>query len=340
MSYMSTTSEWSKEVFSAIRSTPTDLAVLVGYVFAAVLAFRFVAMPPPARAVVVTPLLLFVPGYALAAAAYPRRHEGRRTWRLRQTSGGNPGAGLHPIERAGLSFGISLALLPLIGGALWAAFDELSTGIVLFGLTAFTLVAVVVATVHRFRLPASERFRVGLWPQLRRFRGWLVGPSTWRTAVNLFLVVAVTLSAVAFVYAFAVPTTGESYTTAMLVTEQDDEYVASGYPTTFTAGEQQPLTLQLTNDERTATDYTVVAALEVPEEGDAAPPTMVRSELDRFQVTLQPGETVQREHAVAPETVGEDLRLSYYVYKDGAPEMPDAESAYRDLHVWITVEQP
>lgn len=318
---------------------PADLAAVAAYAVVALLVTELVAMPP-VRAVVVTPLLLFVPGYVFVAAIYPDRHQGARRFGLRSGQRRDHLSGIHPIERAGLSFGISVALLPLIGGTLWALFSRLSLEIVLFGLVTFSLAMAIVASARRSKVPADKRFRVRFWSQLRRFWAWLTGQSNGQTAVNLFLVASVAVAAAVFVYAFAVPISGESYTTAMLVTEQDGEYVTSGYPTTFTAGESETLTLQLSNHEGSETRYTVVAAVEAVEDEGNSPSIVLRSELDRLEMTLRPGETVRREHAVTPETVGEDLRLSYYVYKGDAPDTLDAESAYRDLHVWITVERP
>jgi hypothetical protein len=35
---------------------------------------------------------------------------------------------------------------------------------------------------------------------------------------------------------------------------------------------------------------------------------------------------------------GEELRLTYYVYRDEVPETPSAETADGYVHLWVTVQ--
>lgn len=337
MSHKTPTTERVKESLMTLGSVPADLAAATGYALVSALTLWFVGMASPLRAVVAVPLILFVPGYVLVAALYPGDGSARRM-DLRGSVGVLPtDDGIYVAERILLSFGMSVALLPLIGGFVWATSGGFSLLDILFGYATFVIVTGGVAALRRTSLPADERFRVRLLQRLRRFRRWIVGRRTNETVVNLFLVGAVLVAAATFTYALAVPTSGESYTTAMLVTERNGEYVASGYPTTFEAGEPRSLTLQLTNHEGTETAYTVVVVVEDVERGGNDVSVVRQSELERVGLTLQPGETVRHDHAVSPNIVGENLRLSYYVYKGEAPETPRTSTAYRNLRLWISV---
>lgn len=333
------TAEWSKRFVSALRSVPSDLGVLTSYVLVATVVVEFTTTVPPVRAVVVLPLVLFAPGYGVVSVAYPGRRAGRRRNYLLNSSDDTTSiTRLTGAERLFLSFGMSIALLPIVGVAAAATVGGISPGVVLISLSGLTLLSVGVAGIRRFRLPPEERFRTHLWPNVRRFRSWLVRPSPGETAVNLLLVTGLLLAVGTLGFGLLVPSEGESFTTATLVTEQGGEYVAAEYPTEFTAGEPQSLTLTLESNERSETTYTVITAVERVDRTDGSISILERSELDRSTVQLRPGETHRMEQDVAPDLVGESLRLSYYVYRGEPAATPSDSSAYRDLHLWIDVE--
>ena len=336
-SYLTDAKQWRRDADTLLGCVPSDLAFVVAYVVVAVLALGFVPMSPPARALVGGPLVLFVPGYALVAAAYPRESDGGRTSRLAFGRRGRSDRGLSGVERVLLSFGTSVAVIPLVGFAAWVAFGTFTRPIVLAALAGFALLLVPVGALRRNNLPADERFTFRPTARARALAAWLFGSSTTTVVTNVLLAGGVVLAAVTLTYAFTVPTDGESYTSTALLTETEGELTASEYPTTFTAGEPESLVFQLTNNEGVSAEYTVVVAVERVEGSGSDLTVRERSELDRIQLSAQPGETVRHDHTVAPEMVGEDLRLSYYVYRDEPPADVDASSAYRTLHLWITV---
>jgi uncharacterized membrane protein len=326
-----------KEIRSTVSSFPTDLAIVKAYVIVAALTLTYLSLGLPLRAILAMPLLLFVPGYALVAAIYPRCIDCGRSEVLFREEITDTDTGLHVIERMFLSIGMSVAVLPILGVLTWAAVGEISTEIVLFGVSAFTLGAITVGAFRRTNLTAAEQFCIKPSRGIRRFRSWLVGPSTRETAVNVLLVGAIVLSVSTLTFAFVVPITGESYTSAMLVTEQDGEFVAGNYPTSFTAGEPETLTLTLSNHEGETTGYTVVTTVERVDRSGGDITIVEQSELDRSTMRLASDETVREQYTLAPELTGENLRLSYYVYRGQAPVSPNDDSAYRNLHLWITV---
>ena len=74
---------------------------LILVVFLTSLCILFVLIPPldetPVRIILGLPLVLFLPGYSLIAVLFPRKGD------------------LDAIERIALSFGLSIALVPLLG---------------------------------------------------------------------------------------------------------------------------------------------------------------------------------------------------------------------------------
>ena len=109
---------------------PANLALVITLTLACIL---FVLVPPlnetPVRIVLGLLLVLFLPGYSLIAALFPRRGD------------------LDGIERIALSFGLSIAVVPLIGLALNYTQYGIWLVPVLLGLSLFTVLLAVVAGV-------------------------------------------------------------------------------------------------------------------------------------------------------------------------------------------------
>jgi len=90
-------------------------------------------------------LVLFLPGYSLIAALFPRRDD------------------LDGIERIALSFGLSIAVVPLLGLGLNYTPYGIRLVPVLLGLSLFTILLALVAYIRRAWISEAERFVVGGW---------------------------------------------------------------------------------------------------------------------------------------------------------------------------------
>ena len=118
---------------------PCDLALtLVCILF--VLAPRL--NETPVRVVLGLLLVLFLPGYSLIAALFPRRDD------------------LDGIERIALSFGLSIAVVPLLGLGLNYTPYGIRLVPILAVLSVFTVSLAVIAGVRRCWLPEEDRFAV------------------------------------------------------------------------------------------------------------------------------------------------------------------------------------
>ncbi|WP_336343294.1 DUF1616 domain-containing protein [Halalkalicoccus ordinarius] len=336
----------------SVRRLPFDLAAILVLTVLTIL----VATVPGIRE---TPLrigfgllfVLFCPGYALVAALFP---EASTLSDAPQESSVDD-SGIDGIERAALSFGLSIAIVPLIGLLLNFTPWGIRLGPILLSVGGFTIVASTVAAVRRWSLPAEERFTVPYRNWLATTRSELFQPETRTDMVlNVLLVCALLLAMSSVAYAVAVPQEGESFSEFYLLTENaEGELVADDYPTEFVAGESQPLIVGIENQEHETTDYTVIVQLQEVErtasegnetnanatnETGANVTVRNRERLDTFRTQLEHDETWHHEHQVTPETTGEDLRLMYLLYVDDVPENPMEDNAYRTVHLWITVE--
>ena len=342
---MAVDSQWWLLIPEPIRRLPADLAAVCLAVFATVFSvFTPVVSETPLRVIVGLPFVLFIPGYALIAALFPEAGTGPvvEDDDSGESDSSDDGSGIDGIERVALSFGTSIAVVPLIGLVLnFTPFGIRLTPIVV-SVSGVTLVLTAVAARRRWDLPEDERFQVPYKTWLSSARSELFEPET-RTdaALNILLAVSVVLAVSSVGYAVAVPQQGESFSEFYLLTEGDDgELVADGYPTEFTQGEPQSLVVGVSNQEHEPVNYSVLATIQRVEVENNSTTVLDSTQLRTWRVELADNETWQRQHEVAPEMVGTDLRLTYFLYKGEPPATPTTENAYRELHLWVNVSDP
>jgi uncharacterized membrane protein len=88
--------------------------------------------------------------------------------------------------------------------------------------------------------------------------------------------------------------------------------------------------------EHATREYTVVAELQRVRDGQV----VQQSQVAQFTRTVAHNGSLRREVVVRPEMTGENLRLSYLLYRGTPPEEPSAGSASRHLYVWVDVADP
>ena len=331
---------------SKLRQLPADLAVIFGWVVLVNLAvFLPVISETPLRVVLGLPFVLFIPGYALIAALFPEAGTAPVTDEDEQTTGKANGngsitnRGIDGIERVALSFGLSIAVVPLIGLILNFTPWGIRLTPIMIAVSGFTVGMTAVAASRRLALPAEDRFAVPYQTWINAGRAELFDPAS-RTdaALNIALVLSVLLVVGSVGYAVAVPQQGESFSEFYLLTEGDDgELVADGYPTEFQQGEPQSLVVGVGNQEHEQMDYTVVAEIQRVTIVNNETRVQDATELRRFQPTVQHNETWQRQHTVTPQMTGERLRLQYLLYRSDPGQAVNRSAAYRELHLWINV---
>ncbi len=350
-----------------VRRLPADLAAVVALVVLTVLAVLLpVISETPLRVVLGLPFVLFVPGYAFIAALFPEAGESP----VADTEGETPDAGspadegsdagdrsgIDGIERVALSFGLSIAIVPLIGLVLNFTPWGIRLVPILASVSGFTLIAVAAAAVRRRELPEEERFRVPYRAWVAAGRAELLEPdSRGDAALNVLLVLSIVLATASVGYAVAVPKQGEQFSELYLLTEgEDGELVADDYPTEFVQGEPRSLVAGIGNQEHATTDYTLIGKLQrvdvrrvgndsVNDTSGAANVSisvLEEEEVARFGPELAHNETWLERHEVTPTLTGERLRLTYLLYDGTPPDDPTVDNAYREVHLWVNVSAP
>lgn len=322
-----------------IRTVPADLVAIIVLTVLTVLA---VVLPgvreTPIRLVLGLPLVLFLPGYAFVAALFP---EAGNSPTESESSGIRGGRGIDTVNRIGLSLVLSVSIVPLIGLTVNFTPWNIDLKSMLISVSGFTIVCTIVAVRRRHRIPPEARFSLPYrtWFATVRTKLFASGDRI-QMALNVALVLSILIATVSVGYALAVPQEGERFTEFYLLTEDDTgELVASDYPEEFVRGETETVIVGIENKEHATIEYTVVVQLQRVDGGGDEAEVVNRQELDRFQTTVMHDETWQDRHTVTPTMVGDDLRLTYLLYKDEPPEEPTIENAYRYVHFWVDVDQ-
>lgn len=331
----------------SLLAVPADAAAVLCFLVAAdALLVYGPTLPPLIQAAVAAPLLFFLPGYAIVSVLFPT---GPRP-SDRAADGRSSGVTISPrplfhrdaidgVERAALSFGMSVVALPLVGVALAAAGVGISLPTVTEALSTLVVAGLLVATLRRWQYPESRRFRVRYRAAINRGVAGVTGSnSRVDSLLNVALAVAILTAFAGVSYAVTVPHATTAGSSVELLTEgPDGELTASGYPATLAPTDDTELVFSVTNRDGEATQFVVVAQLQRVSGSGADAQVTERSELGRWQSTLENGETWTNRHSVTPTMSGEDLRLAYYVYRGEAPATATAESAARRLHIWVDV---
>ncbi len=188
------------------------------------------------RTVIGLPFLLFFPGYLAIAALFPRADD------------------LDSIERVALSFGLSIAITPLIGFGLNYTPWGIRLDPILFSISGFILIVALVALQRRGAV---------LEPYLP-FDPFVTVESVWRDfqkeqgldkALSVILALSILSSVVALAYVIAFPRQGESFTEFYIL---GPDGKASGYPNQLIVDENATIIIGLANHEHRTVNYTIV----------------------------------------------------------------------------------
>ncbi|QOS13585.1 MULTISPECIES: DUF1616 domain-containing protein [Haloferax] len=308
------------------------LAILVGASLSVVYVHSVVV-----RAVFGIPLLVFLPGYAFLLVLFPHDYSDPRTARPALRTTERPRTGITFLERTVLSFGVSLALVPVFGILLLAIAPRVDSVTVVTGFGAGIAVVLVLGEYRRRQLRTTERYVFPIRSGAESVVASFTTGATLNRRLNAVLAVLILVSVVSFGYALTVPNSGEEYTSLSLVTRQSDgEYVASGYPESLSTEGNAELFVSTTNHERELTRYTVVVQLQRVETTSDSVSVVEYEELGRASQAVPPGETWVTSPELRAEMTGTGLRLVYLLYKGDVPKRPTAENAYRSTHIWVS----
>lgn len=285
------------------KHLPADLLATILF---AILTLAFTLIPAlsalPVRVPLGLAMVLFLPGYVLIAALFPRKDD------------------LDGIERVALSFGLSIAVVPLIGlGLNYTPWGIRLTPVVV-SLAVFTVGCALGAFWRREKLPESERFRVPFRESMASLIEEMKTSQASRIdkALTVLLVLSIILSVSALVYVIVTPKQGEKFTEFYIL---GPGKMAYDYPTKVSSGNVSTVIVGVVNHEYSIVNYTM--------EMDLDNYTFIEKGM-----TLEHNETWEHPVRYRINRIGDGQKLQFLLYKEGNFTAP-----YRDLHLWVNVSE-
>jgi len=302
-----------------------DLVLVTLWMLAAVLCIYVPVLNQSfLRVLFALPMILFLPGYVLIAALFPGKED------------------LDGIERLALSFGLSIAIVPLIGLVLNYTPWGIRLDPIVISLVIFTAAMILIAQYRRSLLPPDRRFTVPFRQMLAGARAGLFEPgqSPVDKALSIILIIAIVAAVATTIYVIVVPKEGEKFTEFYILGPGGK---AADYPTRFPAGEQQSLVIGIVNHEYRNVTYTVETILLNMTFDPATNTSSINAyqPLDTFTATIVHNET--REFPYNFTVNDRDFnRLQFLLFNESVPSagitgQDRINASYRDLHLWVTV---
>jgi uncharacterized membrane protein len=169
-------------------------------------------------------------------------------------------ADLGGIERVALSFGLSIAVVPLIGLILNYTPWGIRLYPILIPLVAFILVMSIIAWYRRQRVVEGQRFSVSFNIRLPSWGG----QGGWDKVLSVVLVVAILGAIGTLAYVIATPKVSERFTEFYIL---GPEGKVEEYPTELRVGDKGEVILGIVNHEQEETSYQVEVRI-YSDEGD------------------------------------------------------------------------
>jgi len=289
------------------------------------------------RALLLLPMVLLLPGYALISTLYPDA----------RTSDGSAGSGagwwrspaLRPVGRTALAVGTSVGIVALLALVVNATPYPLRVTPLLPLLGGITVALSFVAMFVRLALPPERRFEPpGVSTMSAGIRRYFTSgtdslrvstpreATSWRGVFSNVLLFAGVLSLVASAaYATTLPTSDQTFTEFHLLSPNENgTLTAENLPREYNRGVPREVHVMIGNREGTTLEYTTVA-------------TFDGREVDRFDTVVGRGETVRVRRQIELDRTGES-RLVFLLYRGSVPANPRPGNAYRMVRLSVTVD--
>jgi uncharacterized membrane protein len=301
---------------------PADL-ILAGVVLAAgsVVIYLPFLNTSPLRFVFALLIVLFIPGYCGIAALYPKEND------------------ISLIERIALSFGLSIAVVPLIGFVLNFTPWGIRLDPIILSLCVFTLVMILVAYYRRALLPPEERFRMPVSEIVAGIKKELFPSTNSRVdrLISITLTLVMLIALLSIVYVFTVPKEGEQYTEFFIL---DENRTTVNYPNLTSIGHNYPMFIGVGNHENRNVTYTIETWMLQTEFNNETNTSRIvtMDPNDRNTFTLTHNQTLIIPYTISMKKTGYD-RVEFLLFNESVPHFDvngrdRINVSYRNLHLW------
>jgi uncharacterized membrane protein len=318
-----------KKIFSTLfRVLPADL-LLAGVCLVIGIMAIYLPLPDttPLRVMLVLPVILFIPGYCVIAALFPKDGD------------------IDLIERFVLSFGVSIAIVPLIGLGLNFTPWGIRLEPIILSITLFTFLMILAAQYTRALVPYDERFRISFFGVAKGIRQWVFPEKTGRLdrVLSGVLVLAILVAIVTAVYVLSVPREGERFTEFFILGTNQS---AADYPDRIITGQNYSLSVGVGNHEYRNTRYTIETWNVQTEFDNTTNSSRIVAMDPQDRVLLSMG---HNQSSIVPYTLSVNStrynRLEFLLFDENVPgfEVTGSDrinASYRNLHVIFIAEIP
>lgn len=248
----------------------------------------------PLRVILGLPFVLFFPGYTLIAALFPGKKD------------------LDGIERVALSFGLSIAVVPLLGLILNYTPWGIRLFPILITLLVFTSVMSVISIYRRKKLAEEERLTLS----------WQIDTPKWKElsrldkVLSIALICAILFALGSLYYVATTPKVGEKFTEFYVLGPGGK---AEGYPRELKINETKEVILGVVNHEYRRVSYNIEVRMDGYTKKNIGPVELEHE--GKYEVNV--GITALEPH--------QNMKVEFLLTKDGESE------PYRTLHLWADV---
>jgi uncharacterized membrane protein len=322
----------SGKIYSAFlkQDFPADLALAVVWLVAGIGAIYLpVINETPIRIVLALPVVLFIPGYCIIAAFFPKDGD------------------ISLIERIALSFGLSIVIVPLMGLGLnftpWGI--QLDSLVIL--LTLFIYVVILFAYYQRALLPVKEQFRIPFSIIVDGIRQEFLpqpGESRVNGLLSVVLCLVILIATITTIYAltFPPPLEGDWFSEFYILGENQ---TAANYPDQIITGQDYPIYIGVGNHENRDMTYTVETWLLRTEFDNVTNTSRIiaMDPNDHVSFTLTHNATTIIPYNLSLRETGYD-RVEFLLFNQSVPGLEvngsdRINASYRDLHLLITARE-
>jgi uncharacterized membrane protein len=276
------------------RNEKSSMLDIYAAILLVLLAIASIMIAPvsktPVRTVMGLALTLFLPGYCLVAALFPRK------------------TGLGLLERIALSFGLSIAVTPLLGLVLNYTPYGIKESSVLAAVSLFTLAFALIAYARRMGVEPGERFSIAIGNKP------VMPENRLDKALTLLLILSIVASLAVLVYVIVTPKQGEKFTEFYIL---GPDGKAENYPTKLAKGATGTVIIGVVNHEYENIDYTLKIFLG-------------NDSLEEKKIPLSDNQTYSAQFSFSPARNGTE-KLAFDLYRNES-----ADSPYRSLHLWVS----
>lgn len=282
------------------KTMPLDLLIMLAWIAMTII---FVATPSLGNSFIKTilgvPMVLFIPGYMLVSVLYV----------------GIDDVGI--IKRIALSFGLSIAVIPLLGLLLNFTFGLMSIPIIVT-LCVYDIIFIFASKYRREKLPEEKRFSVRFDYICKTVGTELKPKGSVDTVLTIMLILTALLAIGMTYYVIATPKIGEKFTEFYIL---DANGKTNDYPTYIKLGSPSNMIIYVSNHEYESSNYTIQIV-------------MNKDILAHKQLTLNNNDMQRQNITFVPRKEGDNMKLELLLFKGNNLTNP-----YRKLYLWVNVHK-